>query len=51
MESKTCEKASSQLKAEKLEWEQPQLTSFGKVAELTQQISYIPGDGISNASH
>lgn len=33
---------------ERLPWSAPTLTDLGAVSEVTQGISYNPGDGLSN---
>jgi hypothetical protein len=36
--------------SERLPWSSPTLTDLGAVSEVTQGISYNPGDGLSNLS-
>ena len=35
---------------ERLPWSSPTLTDLGTVSEVTEGISYNPGDGLSNLS-
>ena len=37
-------------KNERLPWSSPTLTDLGAVSEVTEGISYNPGDGLSNLS-
>ena len=37
-------------RSERLPWSSPTLTDLGAVSEVTQGISYNPGDGLSNLS-
>jgi hypothetical protein len=36
--------------SERLPWSSPTLTDLGAVSEVTEGISYQPGDGLSNLS-
>jgi len=35
-------------RSERLPWSSPTLTDLGAVSEVTQGLSYTPGDGLSN---
>lgn len=36
--------------SERLPWSSPTLTDLGTVSEVTQGLSYQPGDGLSNTT-